>query len=234
MEMNKKASIRYSFISTIPVMAGYVVMGMAFGILLNSKGYSCWWALLIACTVYCGSMQFVGVELLASGASIITTAIMTFLVNARHLFYGISMVDKYRELGWKKIYPIFTLTDETYSLVCDPNLPPNVDRKTYYLCVSAFNQCYWIVGCFAGALLGSALKFDTTGVDFAMTALFVVIVVEQWEKAKTKIPAIIGAVSALICLLIFGPDNFLIPTMVCIPIGLFALKKHIEKKEAEE
>lgn len=226
-----KSTIQYSFLASLPVMAGYIVLGMGFGILLHDKGYSFGWAILMSLTIYAGSMQYVGVELLASRASLISAALMTLMVNARHLFYGISMVEKYRDTGRKKPYLIFALTDETYSLVCDARLPENVDRKTYYFLVSLMDQCYWVFGSLLGSLLGSALTFNTEGVDFAMTALFVVIVVEQWEKAKGHIPALLGFAVSFLCLLIFGASNFLIPSMLCITAGLFLLQGFIRKGE---
>ena len=228
--MNKK-TVKYSFLASLPVMAGYIVLGIGFGILLYDKGYSFWWAILMSVTIYAGSMQYVGVGLLAGGASLISAAIMTLMVNARHLFYGISMVEKYRDTGASKPYLIYALTDETYSLVCDPELPEGVDRKKYYLLVSLMDQSYWVFGSFLGGFLGSALKFNGQGIDFAMTALFVVIFVEQWEKTKQHIPALLGLTLSLICLLIFGPDQFLIPTMLCIPVGLFLFFFRIAKEE---
>ena len=226
-EVMNKRTLNYAFLASLPVMAGYIVLGIGFGILLHSKGYSFWWSVLMSLTIYAGSMQYVGVDLLAGGASLISAGLMTLMVNARHLFYGISMVEKYRDTGKWKPYLIFSLTDETYSLVCDPDLPRDVNRKTYYILVSLFDQCYWVIGSLAGALIGSALTFDTAGIDFSMTALFVVIFVEQWEKTKQHIPALLGLSISLICLLIFGPDQFLIPSMLAIPVGLFLLKSKI-------
>lgn len=226
--MDKK-TIQYSFKASLPVMAGYLVLGMGFGILLHDKGYAPWWALLMSVLIYAGSMQYVGVELLAGGVSLVSAALMTLMVNARHLFYGVSMVDKYRDTGKKKPYLIFALTDETYSLVCDADLPGEVDRKAYYFLVSFFDQCYWVIGSFAGALLGSALPFDTTGIDFSMTALFVVIVIEQWEKNPQHIPAVLGFGISTACLLLFGASDFLIPSMLAITLGLFALQGVIRK-----
>ena len=231
--MNKK-TVKYALLASLPVMAGYIVLGIGFGILLYDTGYSFWWAILMSVVIYAGSMQYVGVGLLSGGASLISTAIMTLMVNARHLFYGISMVEKYRDTGTAKPYLIYALTDETYSLVCDPQLPDGVDRKKYYILVSLMDQSYWVFGSFLGGFLGSALKFNSQGIDFAMTALFVVIFVEQWEKASHHIPAVLGLALSLICLLIFGPDRFLIPAMLCIPAGLFLLKgKIVEEKNCE-
>lgn len=228
----KRQTIKYSFLSTLPVMAGYLVLGIGFGILLHDKGYSFWWAIFMSVGIYAGSMQYVGVELLASRTSPLSAALMTLMVNARHLFYGISMVEKYRDTGAAKPYLIFALTDETYSLVCDPHLPEGISKRHYYLLVSLMDQCYWVFGSFLGSLLGSALTFNTQGIDFSMTALFVVIVVEQWEKTKQHVPAILGILVSVVCLLIFGTSNFLIPSMIGITVGLFLLQGMITKEEA--
>lgn len=213
-------------------MAGYVVLGMGFGILFQSKGYGWWWAMLMSLTVYAGSMQYVAIDLISGGASLITTALMTLMVNIRHLFYGITMLDRYKDAGASKPYLIFALTDETFSLVCSPDLPEKVDEKRYYLLVSLFNQCYWVVGSVVGAILGSALTFDSRGIDFSMTALFVVIFVEQWEKTKNHLAAVVGMVISVVCLLIFGADSFLIPSMIGITAALFLLKKWTLEKGA--
>ncbi|MDY3918938.1 MAG: AzlC family ABC transporter permease [Candidatus Limivivens sp.] len=228
--MNRK-TFKYSFFATLPVMAGYLVLGIGFGILLNDKGYSFWWAIFMSVGIYAGSMQYVGVDLLAGGASLISAALMTLMVNARHLFYGISMVEKYRDIGPAKPYLIYALTDETYSLVCDPKLPEGVNRKAYLTLVSLLDQSYWVLGSFLGGLLGSALTFNSEGIDFAMTALFVVIFVEQWENTKQHIPALLGLGVSLVCLVAFGSSGFLIPAMAGITAGLFLLRGVIEKEE---
>ena len=168
-------TIRYAFVRSLPIMAGYIVLGLGFGVLLQSKGYGAGWALVMSGLIYAGSMQYVAIDLLAGGASLISAAIMTLMVNARHLFYGISMLERYKNTGAAKPYLIFALTDETYSVVCSGGVPEGVDRKKYYFWVSLLNQLYWIAGGVAGALLGSVLPFDTTGIDFSMTALFLVV-----------------------------------------------------------
>lgn len=201
---------------------------MGFGILLQDAGYSWLWALLMSFAIYAGSMQYVTVNLLTGGASLIATALMTLMVNIRHLFYGITMIEKYKDAGAAKPYLIFSLTDETFSLVCSPDLPHGVDRKTYYLLVSAFDQFYWIAGSVAGAVIGSALTFNTAGIDFSMTALFTVIFVEQWEKAGSHIPAICGVAISVICLVIFGASNFLIPSMIGITAAMFIGRRFLE------
>lgn len=231
--ISKKLIAKHAFISSLPVMAGYMVLGFGFGILLSAKGYSFWWALLMSVTIYAGSMQYVGVNLLASGASMISTALMTLMVNARHLFYGISMIDRYRGMGWRKWYAIFGLTDETYSLVCtEPKLPAGADYRDYYFLVTLMNQCYWITGSFLGALLGNTFTFNSTGIDFSMTALFITIVVEQWEKSKQHFPAIWGFFVSLVCLAIWGTDQFMVPSMIGISLGLFLFRNLPNKHDA--
>ena len=225
-----KATIKYAFRTSLPVMAGYIVLGTGFGVLLSAKGYSFWWAILMSITIYAGSMQYVGVNLLSDGASVISVALMTLMVNARHLFYGVSMIESYRDMGWRKWYVIFGLTDETYSLVCsDSELPSGVDRKNYIFLLSLMNQCYWVFGGFIGGFLGNVISFNPSGIEFSMTALFVSIFVEQWEKTKQHVPAICGIAVSLVCLIIFGADRFLIPSMIGISVGLFLLQNIIKK-----
>ena len=227
-------SIRYAFKRSLPVMAGYLVLGMGFGILLEAKGYSVVWAFVMSIFIYAGSMQYVAVDLLAGGASLVSVALMTLMVNARHLFYGISMIDRYKDMGAKKPYLVFALTDETYSLVCSGDVPEGVDQKKYFFWVSLMNQSYWVIGSTAGALIGSLLVFNTAGIDFSMTALFIVVFVEQWKSAENHLSAVIGVTVSVICLLIFGPDSFLIPSMIAIAAVLTALRKILDKKEDGE
>ena len=227
-------SIRYAFKRSLPVMAGYLVLGMGFGILLEAKGYSVVWAFVMSIFIYAGSMQYVAVDLLAGGASLVSAALMTLMVNARHLFYGISMIDRYKDMGAKKPYLVFALTDETYSLVCSGDVPEGVDQKKYFFWVSLMNQSYWVIGSTAGALIGSLLVFNTAGIDFSMTALFIVVFVEQWKGAENHLSAVIGVTVSVICLLIFGPDSFLIPSMIAIAAVLTALRKILDKKEDGE
>ena len=228
-----KTTVKRAFLASLPVMAGYTVLGLGFGVLLSSKGYSFWWALFMSVAIYAGSMQFVGVELLAGGASILSTALMTLMVNARHLFYGFSMIETYRDMGWRRLYAIYSLSDETYSLVCvDPELPEGCDRRDYMFLVAVMNQCYWVTGSVVGALVGNAVFFNSAGIEFAMTALFVSIVVEQWEKNKQHLPALLGLLVSLTCLAVFGPEGFLIPSMLGISAGLLLLRKKIEGGEA--
>lgn len=225
---DKKQTLKTVILATVPVMTGYLILGMAFGILLVDKGYHIGWALLMSTTIYAGSMQFVAVDLLSGGATLLSAAIMTLLVNARHLIYGISMLEKYRNTGKLKPYLMFSLTDETYALLCG-GVPDGMERKRYYFLVSLFDQIYWIIGSIVGALVGSALTIDTTGIDFAMTALFVVIFVEQWLTSKDHGPALLGFGTTLLCLIFWGVDQFLIPSMMAI-VCLLSLREVIQER----
>ena len=206
-------------------MAGYVVLGIGFGILLKDAGYGLFWSFLMSLTIYAGSMQYVAVSLLTSGAALITVALTTLLVNARHLFYGLSMIENYKGSGKKKPYLIFSLTDETYSLLCGDQIPEAANKHWYQFFVSCFNQCYWILGSVLGSLVGTLLPFDTAGIEFSMTALFVTVFVEQWLTTQNHWPAIIGLVASGVCLVIFGADRFLLPAMIIITLALLCLKQ---------
>ena len=221
-----------AFVHTLPVFAGYLVLGLGFGILLRVAGFGALWALAMSIFMYAGSMQYVGVSLLSGGTSLITVAVTTLMVQARHLFYGISLIDRYRGAGVKKLYLMHALTDETYSLVTSTHIPDFVDEKSYYFAISLLNHLYWITGCMLGSLAGAILPFSSEGVDFAMTALFVTIFVEQWVSEKEHRPALIGLGATALCLLVFGSESFLIPSMVLILLGLFLLRRPIEGKEA--
>ena len=226
-----KHLLKVSIIKTLPVMAGYIVLGIGFGILSQKNGYGIWWALAMSIFIYAGSMQYVTISLLTSGASLIAAALTTLMVNARHLFYGISMVNTYKDAGKRKPYLIFGLTDETYSLVCTGDYPEGVDKYSYCLCVSLFNQLYWVTGTVLGVVAGKLITIDTTGIDFSMTALFITVFVEQWRSTKNHIPAVTGVVISILCLLIFGREHFLIPAMVGISLVLTIGKKYIDDEE---
>ena len=221
-----KKILKQSFISTVPVMTGYLVLGFGFGIILKANGYGILLAFAMSLLIYAGSMQYVAIGLLTGGASLITTAITTLMVNARHLFYGISMLDKYRNTGKIKPYLIFALTDETYSLVCSDNTDMTEnEQKKYYFFVSLFNHIYWIVGSVLGAVIGSVIKFNSEGIDFALTALFLTVFIEQWRTAEKHAPAIIGVGASVLSLIIFGSENFLIPAMLVITLLLCVYKE---------
>lgn len=217
--MNREL-IKKALIKTLPVMAGYLVLGTGFGILLKKAGYGILWSLLMSVTIYAGSMQYVTISLLSSGASVLSAALTALMVNARHLFYGVSMIQKYKEAGAKKGYLIFSLTDETYSLLCADEETGTEDYHRYCFWVSLFNQLYWVTGCVLGSILASVITFNTAGIEFSMTALFVTVAVEQWLTAKNHLPAIAGFACSILCLLLFGADSFLIPAMISITLVL--------------
>ncbi|MCR5585507.1 MAG: AzlC family ABC transporter permease [Lachnospiraceae bacterium] len=212
----KKKSLKRAFIKSLPVMVGYIVLGIGFGILLRNAGYGVLWAFAMSLFIFGGSMQYVGVGLLAGGATVINTIITTIMVNARHLFYSISMINRYKGAGKYKPYMIFALTDETYSLLCDEEVPDDIDVNLYRFLVSLFNHIYWIIGGVLGNLIGAVLPFSADGVAFSMTALFVAAFTEQWLSSKNHLPAITGVICTTVSLLLFGKDNFLIPAMLMI------------------
>lgn len=223
-------TIKQAFYKSIPVMAGYIVLGIGFGILMQRAGYGVLWTAAMSGFIYAGSMQYVGVSLLTGGASVLTTALTTVMVNARHLFYSISMVDTYKNAGRYKPYMIFALTDETYSLLCDGKAPEGCDPDTYRFWVSLFDQSYWVTGSILGSLLGAVLPFSTAGIEFSMTALFIASYTEQWLSSKDHIPALTGLFSTLLCLIIFGRDRFLIPAMLLITFVLTLLRGREEAR----
>ena len=227
----KRKIIKNALLDSLPVLSGYMVLGIGFGILLEKNGYGVIWAFLMSLLIYAGSMQYAAIELLASAVSLPVVALTTLMVNARHLFYGISMIDKYKGAGIKKPYMIFALTDETYSLVCYDKYENEKDRHFYCFWVSLFNQCYWITGSVLGSLLGSALPFNAAGIEFSMTALFVTVFVEQWISAKNHLPAICGLISSVVCLILFGKDGFLIPSMIAILVILTLMKRRVLRDE---
>ncbi len=221
--MNRK-TVRQALLKTIPVMAGYLVLGTGFGILLRNAGYGVLWAFAMSLLIFAGSMQYVGVNLIAGGASVITAILTTIMVNARHLFYSISMIGRYRDAGKYKPYMIFALTDETYSLLCDGKTPEGEDPDRYRFFVSLFNHAYWITGCVLGSLLGSVLPFSAAGIEFSMTALFIASFTEQWLCTRDHLPALTGLLATLLCLLAFGTERFLIPAMLLITLTLSLLR----------
>lgn len=220
-----KKLFRTAFLDTVPVMTGYVFLGFGFGILMHQNGYGVLWAGAMSLFIYAGSMQYVTVSLLTSGASLLTAALTAFMVNARHLFYGISMVDPYKGMGKKKPYLIFGLTDETYSLVSRLQIPEDVSPSGYCFLVTLFDHFYWVAGTILGSLTGTLLPINYEGVDFALTALFVTIFVEQWLSTKNHYPAMIGVAATVICLVVFGTDFFLIPSMAIIAAALTLMRK---------
>lgn len=225
---NRKTTFTKALSSSLPIMAGYVVLGFGFGIILNSKGYGLLWAIAMSVFIYAGSMQYVAIDLISGGVSLITTAVTTLMVNGRHLFYAISRLDFYRKAEYGKPYMVFALTDEVYSLVCtieNDEMPKGVDKHLYCLFLSMICQSYWVTGSALGSIAGSTLPYDFAGVDFAMTALFVAVFVEQWVSSKNHTSAITGIICSLGCLIVFGADSFLIPTMILITAAVTIERK---------
>ena len=229
--MNRKA-LKTVFLDTVPVLTGYLFLGAGFGILLSEKtGYGIGWAIAMGLFMFAGSGQYLAVSLIADHASLISAAIATLLVNARHVFYGISLLDTYKGAGTKKLYMIFGLTDETYSLVTQNQPPEGMSKHSYCFLVTLLNHLYWIIGCSLGNIAGTVLPISFEGVEFVLTALFVTMFVEQWISHKNHLPAIIGVVSTVLCLFLFGSDIFLIPSMILIAVLLTVTRKTGRRKE---
>lgn len=230
----QKAAFQAALPFTIPVFTGYIVLAIAFGILMNSSGMSLLWTLVASIFVYAGSMQFLTVSLLAMGFDPFYTFLMTIAVNARHLFYGVSLLQKFHGTGKLKPYLIFSLTDETFSLLCDAEPPKHVDNKWFMFFVSLLNHSYWIIGSLIGHVLNSMITFNTKGIDFVLTALFVVILINQWQSTSNHLPAIIGIVSAVLCRILFDASTFIIPSMIIILLSVMIFKKPLERREKHE
>lgn len=224
------AALRAAFPYTIPIMAGYLFLGMTYGVTMVASGFDFWIPTLTSVTVFGGSLEFALVGFLQSPFNPVATLIMAIMIQARHLFYGITMLSRYRDLGAKKPYMIFGLSDETFSIVCSVDAPEGVSRAWFMFFVTLLDQSYWVIGCTLGALFGMLIRFNTQGLDFAMTALFVVIFIEQWKKDRQHISAMLGLGLPILSLLAFGPDNFLIPAMLAILAALAILRKPIEAK----
>ncbi|MCI7125822.1 MAG: AzlC family ABC transporter permease [Agathobaculum sp.] len=227
-----KQALRPAFTATIPVLCGYLFIGFAFGVMLRDAGFAPPWALLCSLTIYAGSGQYLLVSLLAGGASLVTVAVMTLLLNCRHIFYGLSFLEPFHQMGGKKWYMIFALTDETYSLLCSLQTPAGVDPSAMRFLIAVLDHSYWILGSVAGGVIGGVLPFDSTGIDFAMTALFTVIFVEQWLQSKCHIPALMGLGAAAVSLALLGADNFILPAMLAICVMLVAARGRLYREEA--
>ncbi|MES1041733.1 MULTISPECIES: azaleucine resistance protein AzlC [Peribacillus] len=224
-------AFRAAFPYTVPILAGFLFLGIAYGIFMNSLGFSAIYPILMSLTIFAGSMEFIAANLLLVAFNPINALFLTLMVNARHLFYGISMLDKYRGTGKKKLYLIFGLCDESFSINCTVDVPKNVDKGWFMFFVTLLNHCYWVIGSAIGGIFGSFVKFNTEGLDFVMTALFVVIFIEQWMKEKKHHSALAGLGLSAVCLIIFGGSNFIIPAMFAILGVLTLLRKPLEKVE---
>lgn len=224
-----KAAFRAAFPHTVPILAGFLFLGMSYGILMKVSGFSFVYPLVMSLVIFGGSLEFVAVSMLMSSFAPLQTLLLTLMIQARHLFYGISMLDKFRGTGWKKLYLIFGMCDESFSVNCTAEPPEGVDRGKFMFAVTLLNQLYWVTGATAGGLIGGLIPFDTHGLEFVMTAMFVVIFLENWLKEKRHLPALIGMVVSVVCLLLFGADSFLIPTMIGILLLLTLIRRPMEK-----
>lgn len=225
--MNRKA-IAAAFPVTIPVLMGYLAIGIAFGLMLQSIGYGAPWAFLMSLLIFAGSGQYLGVSLLALGAPLTEVALLTFIVNFRHLVYGLSLLEKLRGMGVRKLYMIFGLTDETYALLSSAQPPEGVEAHDFYFWIALLDHSYWIAGSVIGAVAGQLLGFDTTGVDFAMTVLFIVIAIDQWKSYPEHLPALLGAAVTTACLVLFGQENMLVPALAVIVLVLALARPHLD------
>ena len=226
----KRKALKAAFPYTLPILVGFLFMGFSFGILMKSEGLSVLYSLFMSIFIFAGSMQFVAVGLMAAAFDPVHAFLLTLMVNARHLFYGLSMLEKYSGTGLKKPYLIFGMCDETFTINCSVIPPEDVDKGWFMFFVTLLDQIYWVVGSMLGAIVGSFLQFNTTGIDFVMTALFTVMLVNQWEEQKDHVPALIGLVGALLCLFVFGSDSFMIPAMILILVSLTLLDFSREHK----
>lgn len=227
-------AFKLAFVHTIPILTGFLFLGITYGIYMNASGFSFIYPMLMSITIYGGSLEFLVVKMLLSAYAPIQTFLMALMIQIRHLFYGISMLDRYKKTGWKKYYLIFGLCDETFSINYSAQIPDQIDRGWFMFFVTLLNQIYWVLGATLGGLLGAWIPFNTEGLDFVMTAMFVVIFLEQWMKEKQHYSSWIGLGVSIVCLICFGADSFMIPTMVCILILLTIFRRPIEQKEGRQ
>ena len=225
----KRKALKAAFPYTIPIFAGFWFLGITYGIFMNKSGFSFWYPMLMSMTIFAGSMEFLTVNLLLGAFNPLQALTLTLMINARHLFYGISMLDKYAGTGWKKIYLIFGLCDESFSINYTADIPDDVDRGWFMFFVTLLNQLYWVSGSTLGGLFGSLIHFNTEGLDFVMTAMFVVIFLEQWLKDQQHTSALLGLGLSAVCLLVFGAEDFVIPAMAAILGVLTLLRAPLEK-----
>lgn len=225
-----KEIIKKAFPITIPVMLGYVPLGMAYGLLMQNAGFGLLWSAAGSLAIYSGTAQYVSVEFLRTGAALLEVALVILVLNSRMMFYGLSFLQRFGKMGWKKLYLIFTLSDETYAIISTVKAPEGMDERNFMLTIAALNQSYWLLGTIVGAVAGALIKFDITGIDFIMTALFTVLCMDQWKKYKVHEPALMAAVCSVLSLVIFGPENFMIPALAAILGCLLVRRGAIEKK----
>lgn len=233
--MNRKTIIKKAFLAafphTIPIFAGFCFLGMTYGIYMNVSGFSFIYPMLMSLTIFAGSIEFITVNLLLGSFHPIQALLITIIINARHLFYGISMLDKYKGTGWKKFYLIFELCDETFSINYTAEIPSDVDQGWFLFFITFLNHIYWFIGATIGGIFGSFIHFNTEGLDFVMTSMFVVIFMEQWLKEENHTSSLIGLILSFLCLILFGSDNFMLPAMLTILAALTWMNNTQKKGE---
>lgn len=234
MQTETKSTVRRrafsaAFPHTIPILAGFLFLGISYGLYATAAGFAFWYPILMAVVIFGGSLEFVAVEMLLGVFAPVQTIIMALMIQARHLFYGISMLEKYKGTGWKKVYLIYGMCDESFSINCSADIPADIDKGWFMFFVTLLNQCYWVMGTAVGAVLGSVVTLNLDGLEFVMTAMFVVIFMDQWLKEKKHYTGMIGVAASAACLLVFGADSFMIPTMLCVLCLLTVFRKPIEK-----
>lgn len=230
-KIKRKKELRKAFAAafphTIPVLTGFIILGMAYGVLMQTKGYGLLWSVMMSAIAFCGSMQFVAITLLTTVFNPVQAFLLSFMVNARHLFYGLSMLEKYKGLGWIRNFLIYVLCDETFSISYSLEAPKNCNRKYFFFAVSFMNYFYWVLGTFLGSVLGNFITFNTKGLDFVLTALFIVLFLEQWDKRENRVPGMIGMFCTAVSLMVFGQENFMIPAMIIILLSLTAGRRKL-------
>ncbi len=221
-------AMRKAFPYTIPILTGYLFIGLAFGVMFADMGYNVFWAALMSIVVYAGSGQYLAVNFFVPGYSFVQAIFLTLMVNIRHVFYGLSLVDRYNRFGRRRWYMIFGMTDETYSVVCTTKVPEDVDEEDFVFSITLLNQIYWVAGAVIGSLAATAIPFNSTGIEFAMTALFLVLFIEMWMSRGNRMSEVLGLCAALVCLLVFGADSFVLPTMLLIVAVIMVCRKRFE------
>lgn len=232
MERERKA-LKAAFPHTLPILTGFLFLGIAYGILMSSRGMGIGWTVLMSALVFAGSMQYAAVTLLTGAFDPLQAFLLTLMVNARHLFYGVAMLEKYRSTGWRKAYLIFGMCDETFSVNCSAQPPEGVERKSFYFWVTLLNHLYWVAGSLTGALAGSVLRLDFKGLDFVLTALFVSIFVGQWRNRSGRLPALVGVGCLVLALALWGAERFLLPAMGMILLVLALLRPGLRREAVE-
>ena len=225
----KRRALRAAFPHTVPILTGFLFLGMTYGVYMSSLGFSWIYPTLMALTIFAGSMEFVTANMLLGAFNPLQAFAMTLMVNARHLFYGLAMLDRFRGLGWKKLYLIFGMCDETFSVTCSVRAPEGVDEGWFMTFVTLLDQLYWVMGAALGGLCGSLLTLNTEGLDFVMTAMFVVIFLDNWLKEKSHASSLLGLALPCACLVLFGAQHFILPSMAAILLALTALRVRLEK-----